>query len=212
MNSIEKLLDIAGPPLARPAPAKRLSSVLGPWGERGQELSRLLGRKNGFHAFLSALLLFPLEESPSDRDLAGWNRNELWKSDYGDLMGPALFFAEDLFGGQFGIRNGEICSFEPETGEFEVLAPDLEGWAKQILLEHEVLTGTELARQWQEANGALPPGKRLAPKVPFVAGGEYEVKNLYAAEPVEAMRFRANLARQIKDLPEGARIQFKVTD
>jgi len=212
MSSIEKLLGIAGPALARPAPAKRLSSVLGPWGERGQELSRLLERKNGFHAFLSALHVFPLADSPSDGDLAGWNRKELWKSEYGDLMSSALFFAEDLFGGQFGIRDGEICSFEPETGEFEVLAPDLEGWAEQILREHEVLAGTELAREWQEANGALPPGKRLAPKVPFVAGGEFEVKNLYAAEPVQTMRFRANLARQIKDLPEGAKIQFKVTD
>jgi hypothetical protein len=45
--------------------------------------------------------------------------------------------------------------------------------------------------------------------VPFVLGGEFVLDNMYMADAVEGMRFRADIARQIKDLPDGAEIKLK---
>jgi hypothetical protein len=43
-------------------------------------------------------------------------------------------------------------------------------------------------------------------------GGEFAVENLYAADALELMRFRGLLARQIRDLPDGAHVTLKVTE
>ena len=90
------------------------------------------------------------------------------------------------------------------------ISDSLEGWAEEVLAEYEVLTGHPLAHEWQATSGKLPAGIRLLPKTPFVCGGEFELANLYALSDVEGMTFRASLANQIRDLPDGAEIQFKV--
>jgi hypothetical protein len=81
-----------------------------------------------------------------------------------------------------------------------------------ILDDYEVLTGYPLAAEWQALNGRLPARQRLVPKVPFVAGGEFEIGNLYALDSVEGMCLRASLAVQIRDLPDGAKFRFTVRD
>lgn len=122
----------------------------------------------------------------------------------------ACFFAEDVFGGQFCIKDSKVYTFDPETGSLEYLADDIESWVQILLSDYEVLTGYPLAHQWQKQNGQLPAGKRLLPKLPFVLGGEFVLDNLYLADAVEGMRFRADIASQIKDLPDGAQIRFNL--
>ena len=90
------------------------------------------------------------------------------------------------------------------------MAKGLEEWADAILRDYRVLTGYPLAHQWQELKGAIAPGFRLVPKVPFVTGGKFEIENLYLLDAVTAMRARASFAVQIRDLPDGAKISFKV--
>jgi hypothetical protein len=169
----------------------------------------LLRLKNGCYAFEASLHILP---AGGERGLAAWNAPELWIDAYGDLAEGCLFFAEDLFGGQFCLYQGQVCAFDPETAELEALADDLEEWAGEILEDYEVLTGHPLAHQWQQRHGPLPPGQRLLPKIPFVAGGEFDLANLYPLDAVEGMRFRAALARQIHDLPEGAQIQITLEE
>ncbi len=64
--------------------------------------------------------------------------------------------------------------------------------------------------EWESSHGPLKQGFRLTPKLPFFAGGKFEVKNLYAYQDVRAMRFRGSLATQVRDLPDGAPIVFRV--
>jgi hypothetical protein len=52
-------------------------------------------------------------------------------------------------------------------------------------------------------------GERLAPKMPLVTGGGFEVSNLAAIESLRGMRFRGNLAVQIRDLPDGVKIRYR---
>ncbi|RZU53302.1 hypothetical protein EV385_5217 [Krasilnikovia cinnamomea] len=123
-----------------------------------------------------------------------------------------LFFAEDIFGGQFGIKDDAIYSFDPETGEAAHLASSVDEWVRAVLGDYEFVTGYPLAHQWQAQYGVLPIGERLVPKRPFVLGGDYTPENLVALEAAKGMRFRGDLAVQLRDLPDGASIKFKIVD
>lgn len=177
-----------------------------------EELRQLLTFKNGCYGFVSALHIFPWQETENEPGLQQWNQPELWIEAFQDMARDALFFAEDIFGVQFCLRENGVFSFEPETGEFTWLAASLEHWCALILEEYSVLTGYPLAQDWQDQHGALPPGYRLVPKIPFIVGGEFVADNLQAVRSEDAMRSRAQFALQIRDLPEGTRIAVSPSD
>lgn len=211
--TIEKLISIASSATA----ATVMSNISAPSVQVGsesfQELVQMLSAKNGFYAFEGALHVLPWIDTPMQEHVIGlqaWNEKGLWRDWYQGITDGLFFFAEDIFGGQFAIRGNEIVSFEPESGEVEVLAPSLDGWAAEIMRNYVRLTGYSLAHSWQLLNGPIPVGKRLLPKIPFILGGEYEDSNLYAVDAVKGMRYRGELWEQLRDLPDGAQVRLKV--
>jgi hypothetical protein len=210
-SSLENLTAIGGPTLSSTSPnlPATLLELAGPVSDG---LISLLQRKNGFYAFESALHIFSTQPCSSEISLTEWNAPDLWKDAYQGLAKDAIFFAEDIFGGQFCIKRDGIHTFDPETGNSQRLSKDFEGWASSVLNNFKVLTGWPLGHEWQRSNGRLACGMRLVPKVPFVMGGKFSVQNLYALASVKAMRMRASVAVQIKDLPDGAEIRFKIVD
>lgn len=211
MSSVDQLLQISSPPLIAGALPDGIPA-LERFGRHGAELYELLARRNGFYAFESALHVFPHGCARGVLDLATWNADETWRTEYGELGRDSLFFAEDAFGFQFCLRPEGVCAFDAETGDVSPMAASIEEWASLLLVDFRVRLAHPLAHEWQLANGPLPPGRRLAPKTPFVLGGAFEVGNLYVADQVELMRFRGRLSRQIHDLPDGAQVTIKVPD
>lgn len=175
----------------------------------GDQLEQLLQSRNGFYAFESALHVFPATENYMVVDLNRWNIDHCWRFTYDDLATGYVFFADDLFGGQFGIREEAIYHFNPETAETTWLASTLEQWADIVLGDYEFLTGYPLAHAWQQRHGSIPSGRRLIPRVPFVMGGSYEIGNLDARYAVSAMQAYGRLAQQIKHLPDGTPISLE---
>lgn len=185
----------------------RLPALSGTW---GQELTGLHSSRNGFYAFESALLVRPLDYGASPLGVLQWNEAALWRSEYkADLRGT-VFFAEDIFGTQFCIKDDVINSFDPETGDLTVIAQNLEDWSRWIFEDAKTRTGWPLAHLWKQREGPLKRGTRLLPKVPFVLGGQFEVENLYALDDVEGMRFRASIANQLKDCPDGSKVVLDI--
>ena len=82
----------------------------------------------------------------------------LWKADYEIDLSKAVFFAEDVFGVQFCILNDVINSFDPETGEFKVVAKSLEEWAGWILEDSKTRTGWPLAHFLATQAGTVEGG------------------------------------------------------
>lgn len=203
VSAIERLLQRSSEPLA---------ASIGDDVGRGHPLDELVGRRNGFYAFAGALHVRPSVNSGAEIGLDDWNDPELWRNGFESLGAEWLCFAEDAFGGQFAIRDGSVATFDPETGEVEVMGSSIEEWASQILDDHEVLTGWPLADAWQQQNGPLLPGRRLLPRIPFMLGGEFVVENLYDADAVLSLRYRAEIANQIAELPDGATVQLRVVD
>jgi hypothetical protein len=167
MRSIEKLVSIGSEALGTPLGA--MPEFLERW-RLGPELFELLKLRNGFYAFESALHVFPITEDSSS-GLEGWNAEALWRCEYGECTQGLLFFAEDIFQDQFCLREDGVFRFYAETGETALLAPSIEAWAELILDDYREQTGWPLAHDWQAANGPLPRGKRLMPKIPFVLSG-----------------------------------------
>lgn len=168
-----------------------------------------LYERNGFFAFESALEVFPIGRSERSYSLAEWNDEGTWTSFYQELRPPGLFFAQSAFGDQFLFNDG-FHLFDPETGEVAHLAESIEAWAERILDDYQVLTGQPLAHEWQAKAGPIPFRSRLVPITPFVLGGVFKPDNLVAMNAIAGMTLRANLALQIKNLPDGASVTYEV--
>jgi hypothetical protein len=208
---ISKLIDISTPAIFDDLPVSGVVDIF-PLNKISIELMNLLQKRNGFYAFESALHVFPFQTNEKVIGLQEWNSPKVWLKEYQDLVSGFFFFAEDIFGSQFCIGHDGIYLFDPETAEVEFIASDLEEWAQKILSNYNFYTGHEFAHAWQAKNGNLSIGMRLIPKTPFVAGGSYAVENLFPLDSVRAMQLRASLALQIRDLPDGTQIVWKITD
>ena len=208
MTSVKKLLSIASAPLA-PEPIA-MPELLDAY-TSGPEIFLMLREKNGFYAFEAALHVFPITGNPGSR-LEGWNADSLWRKKYKDLADGLLFFGEDILQDQFCLsaKQAGILRFHAETGNTTVLADSVEEWARLILSNDATETGWPFVDQWQAKNGPLPIGKRLMPKIPFSLGGEYKVENLWAGDPLQGMRLKADLAMQTRHLPERANVRLNV--
>jgi hypothetical protein len=207
--NLSKLIAWSGPALCDESP--RLDELLViVLEDLGKELLEVLKQKNGFYAFESALHVFPAACQDKAMNLELWNCENSWRKEYGDITNGFVFFAEDIFGLQFALNKGGVYKFDPETAEIGHITNDLEQWASLILKDYEYETGYPLAHKWQKENGILPPGKRLLPKIPFILGGNYEVDNLYPLDALKGMEFRADIWKQIRDLPDGAKIELKI--
>lgn len=208
---ISKLLQIASPALSATSPQAG-ANLLQSAGALGQELLGILRQRNGFYAFEGALHVLPADTAIAPQNLVEWNQPELWRSGYDGPLDGFLFWAEDIFGFPFAMRDDGVYRFDPETEQFEFLAASFEGWAERVLGDYDVETGYALAKRWQIENGELAVGARLVPKKLFVFGGTYEVENLYALDATKAMRLRADIARQIRGMPDGTVVTLSVED
>jgi hypothetical protein len=208
-DALLKLFSVASEPLLptpSPPAAENLQSII----DDGDSLYEMLSLKNGWYAFESALHLFPLGYKNGILDLAAWNSDALWKSEYRGMAENCLCFAEDLFGMQFCVKDRKISTFDPETGETTFFANRFGEWAERILEEYSLHTGYLLGHAWQSQNRPLKEGERLLPKIPFIFQGPYSLENLYASDSVKGMRFRATIALQIRELPDGSKIKLKM--
>ncbi len=209
MVAIEKLLEVSGPSLRSLAPSRgQLSGEVHAYSVA--PLLSLLGRRNGFYAFQRALRVFPDQDDGGECGLVKWNRPATWRDRYEGMADRGVFFAEDVFGTQFGLCPDGVVTFDPETADYELVAASMEEWAALLLADPAYWTGHPVAAAWQRANRPLCAGERLSPVTPFVLGGAFDAANLRAIEATEGMRFRASIATRIRDLPDGAQVELRV--
>lgn len=207
-DGIKRLLSVSSGSLAAERPNAVPSDELFS-SAVARQLLDMLCMRNGFYAFHSALLVRAVSCQGAPLGIVEWNAPALWKAEYKTNLDRALFFAEDLFGNQFSIKDDVVQSFDAETGEFQVIGESIEDWANWVLEESEVRTAWPLAEQWGAAGRALEPGQRLVPQIPFVLGGEFELKNLYKLNEVESLRYRASITNQLRDSPDGSKVILK---
>jgi Protein of unknown function DUF2625 len=177
-----------------------------------KEVGELLTALNGGYAFESALHIFGTGNDRPDWSIASWNQPTSWRDEYQTLNPAGTMFAEDVFGGQFVLCEGGVATFDPETGELEMMADSLEGWAEELLDDYDFYTGQSLAHDWQQLHGVLLDKQRLVPKIPFVFNGEFETANLAAVDALRSMKARADLALQLLNHRDGTKVKLHVAE
>ena len=203
-SALDKLIDISGSEISSGALESSSS-------EDATMLSDCIWRKkNGFYAFNNSLLVRPCTSHSSILSAFDWNQKKVWKETYQFNLSRILFFAENVFGEQYGICGGRIYFLDPETGSVECISDSLEDWANYILSNIDFTTGRLLGQEWQNANRPLMAAERLLPMRPFVLQGSFLIENLVSKRDVEGMRVRAVLSNKIASLPDGADIEFHI--
>ena len=122
------------------------------------------------------------------------------ENDFGNLM------IKDVQGRYWRLTPEDLsCKVVAETrAELDRLRVDqefLRDWYMQPLVE-------EARQRW----GGLQEGRKYCLKIPSVLGGQYRGDNLATISLLELIRASGDMARQIKDLPEGAKVRLQVTD
>jgi hypothetical protein len=208
-SMIDRLLARSVGPLVEATPSSPIvRDLLEPFGSIGAELRQLLEVRNGFFAHESALLVRPASSPQAPLGLAEWNAKDRWTAYPG--ADELLFFAEDVFGHPFALSPNGVVTLDLETGDIEPVADSLEGWAGKIHEEPNLWTGWSLAHEWQESYQAIPLGYRLAPRRPFVLGGEYLLNNMVLVRDEDAQIARARLAEQIQTAPDGQLVSYEL--
>lgn len=210
MKAIEKLVEIASTPFSNQQPDADV--IVGKLPLNHPELRQLAGllqKKNGFVALENSLLLFGTERTKGVSGLSEWNDLNGWKRYYGENVVETVFFAEDVFGNQFGVNRNSIVRLAPESGGVTEHSKSIDQWAAKILENYDFETGWSVAHEWQQRNGPLPSGYLLLGRKPFVLGGDYVADNLVAVDGMAAMEKLGALYQQIRSVPDGKKVTVR---
>lgn len=148
---------------------------------------------------------------PNELENEIFYNNFLFQKFYGELISDIFLFAEDSFGNQFGfLKDGKIIFINIETALIEFTFDNFNDFAIKIFENLDYFSGFSVMKKWIDRFGVIEGTKRLCPKKPFVLGGGFEIDNFYSLDKKELFDFYSYIAKQIKDLPDGVQIEFKI--
>ena len=166
-------------------------------------LFEVLREINGFILHRGALHVRGACTSPPWHSLrhAWLSENAMYRL-YHSVTPQDIPFAQDLFGDQFLLRDGAVSANSRQTAELERMADDLDEFWNGI--------ETDFSAYLNVNAGELNPGELVLAYPPFCVE-ESEANIDFSKIPAfECIQFHANLARQLKDVPEGAKIKFNI--
>ena len=168
------------------------------------ELAALLQHTNGFILHQGALHFRGACQAPEWHSLrAAWKGENSFQKLYPNLTPADIPFAQDPFGDQFLWRNGEIIKLQAETGDIDSGSPNLNAFLTAVEKDIQGFLNVSL-------NFTLPPGQLFLAYPPFCTSGSGSGASLGQVDALEVISFHANLANQIRDVPDGGLIEFKL--
>jgi hypothetical protein len=113
---------------------------------------------------------------------------------------------KDTFG-----KYWRIC---PEELKAEIIADSDDAFkgvrnSKDFLVDWEMKNLVNAARKHF---GSLDESRCFCLKMPGVLGGRYDLDNIGTISVLEVIKFSGDAAQQIKDLPDGTKVEFKFVD
>ena len=136
---------------------------------------------------------------------AAWRGPKAFHTLYDGVRPSDIPFAEDQAGDQFLMREGAVLRLSAETGETEQLSDSLQGFLTSVSSDIEGFLNVGLRH-------TIQPGQLLLAYPPFCFQESGAGASLRPLPASEVILFHVDLARQIRDVPDGGRVEFKVTD
>jgi hypothetical protein len=171
----------------------------------------LLLKLNGFVAYSGGLHVRGAVREPDWHSLrAAWEGPAALHVLYSTVEAIDVPFAQDALGDQFLLRDGVVYRLVGETGELQGLDVDLGSFLERVSADPRSYLNLPPLEQFWEDGGRLLPGQLLSVYPPFVAKESAAGVSLRAVPAADRMVFLASLARQLHDVPDGSRIEFKI--
>jgi hypothetical protein len=165
---------------------------------------------NGGYFFNKSLLIYGFGNVPKYASFV--DMNLLINGMYNSFVPKAQYWGCDFLGNQFAFFENNVCFFNIETGQFEVLSRTFEEWLDVIYNDLNHYSGQSLVVEWEKENKELDFNERLCPKKPFVMGGEYVIENLFSLNIESVINYNYEIADQISNISDGTRVILKVTE
>ena len=174
--------------------------------ELPQELVHLLSDKNGFILHEGALHVRGASLTPEWHSLrSAWRGKNAFFVLYDDVSSSDIPFAQDQVGDQFLLREGAVFRLVAETGEIEKIAESLQEFLSCSTDNIEKFLNVGL-------NHKLEPGQLLHAFPPFVFLDSGAKASLKAMSASEVILVHADLARQIRNVPDGTEVELRVIE
>jgi hypothetical protein len=178
-------------------------------------LEQFLSKVNGGYFRRGVLHVMGACRPLRHEDLATWNQPHDWKAAFAHYdLKRYLFFADDVFGNQFGclIDEGnpdpEVWRFDIQVGEFVRVAATVSAFFQEVVIEDgDWLLGGDYLRAYLDHGQSLQPGQHLSLVIPSLLGGTFEPENLRAVDPATNLYLAGQVLTQIKPLPAGTEIR-----
>ena len=167
-------------------------------------------RTNGYVAFHGGLHVRGACLEPVWHSLrAAWMGEHALHRLFPALRPDDVPFAEDALGDQFVLREGTVHRLWAESGEVESLGVDLAGFDAAVRADPVDYLSLGPLERFRAGGGVLEPGQLLNAYPPFIMQSTGDV-SLRAISSEERIRWLADLARQLRDVPDGSRVEFQV--
>jgi hypothetical protein len=164
------------------------------------ELASILIRTNGFIVHHGMLHIRGAVKSPRWHSLReAWRGNRSFRTLYPDLLSSDVPFGQDLFGDQFILRDGRVLVLQAETGELKEKEASLSRFLERVEDDPVQYLNASLSVR-------LTPGQLVFAFPPFFV--DQSKSQLKACPADEVVELHADIAQQIKELPNGASVEF----
>ena len=120
-------------------------------------------------------------------------------------------FAEEACGDQFLLRDDRVLRLAAETGDVAEASPDLGTFLGAVRDEGIQRLGLAPLLAFQSEGHRLLPGQLLSVYPPFCTKEAARGVSLRAVPAHQRLSFLAELARQLRDVPDGGHVEFKTT-
>ena len=176
-------------------------------------LADLIRKLNGFIQYHGGLHVRGACRNPAWHSLrSALEGDDAFCNLYPDVTPDDIPFAEDCMGDQFILRNDTVWQLSCETGELVSLDVDLATFL--IAIEEDPVEALSMhpLMQFESEGSELKPGQLLSADPPFCTEQAEDGVSLQAVDALEQRRFLADLAQEIRDLPEGEAFGLDITE
>jgi hypothetical protein len=177
------------------------------------DLAGLLRQINGFIQFQGGLHVRGACREPGWHSLRdAWDGADAFWRLYPQIRQTDVPFAEDCMGDQFFVRDGLILKLAAETGEIRCMELSLQLFFEALASDPVDFLSLYPLLQHQREGGTLEPGQLLSAYPPFCTRESAQGVSLAAVRSAERRRFLADMAAQLREVPDGYTIEFRVTE
>jgi len=175
------------------------------------DLQQLLAQRNGFVGFRGGLHVRGACKEPAWHSLrAAMEGPESFAQRYRVVKATDVPFAQNVFGDQFILRGNAVHKLDAYADTLEPVADDLTGFFFKVQEDPITLLSLGHLAQYEGTGETLRPGELLMEWPPFVVEGSEKGVTLRRIPAQERLEFLADIAKQLRGVADGTKVEFKV--